>query len=341
MLLFGLMELKDFLYELPEELIAQEPLARRDESRLMVVDRATNSFHEKIFSDVPSFFNPGDVLVLNDTRVIPARLSGMKPTGAKVEVFLLNKIDDYKWHCLVKPGARLQPGSKIIIGDVTATILDRTEDGGRIVEFDADENKLLGFGKIPLPPYIHNTNINPERYQTVYAQNKGAVAAPTAGLHFTPELLSKIEALGVQICKVTLHVGIGTFRPIKVENIDNHKMDFEWCNVSRETAETINLAKSKGSKIIACGTTVVRTLESSVDEKGMAVAKSAETDLFIKPGYKFKTVDRLITNFHLPGSTLLLLVSAFANRELILSAYNDAVAKRFRFFSFGDAMVIL
>lgn len=341
MLLFGLVELKDFLYDLPEELIAQEPLAIRDESRLMVVDRATNSFHEKIFSDVPRFFNPGDVLVLNDTRVIPARFSGTKTTGAKVEVFLLRKLDDYRWHCLVKPGARLQPGTKIHIGDIAATILDRTEDGGRIVEFDADENRLLDFGKIPLPPYVHNTNINPERYQTVFAQNKGAVAAPTAGLHFTPELLTKIELLGVQICKVTLHVGIGTFRPIKVENVDNHKMDFEWYNVSRETADTINTAKSNGGKIIACGTTVVRTLESCADENGLTVAKSAETDLFIKPGFKFKTVDRLITNFHLPGSTLLLLVSAFANRELILSAYKDAVAKRFRFFSFGDAMIIL
>lgn len=341
MLLFGLVELKDFLYDLPEELIAQEPLAKRDESRLMVVDRATNSFYEKKFQDVASFFNAGDVLVLNDTKVIPARLLGTKTTGANVEVFLLRKLDDYRWHCLVKPGARLQPGSKIIIGDITATIQDKTEDGGRIVEFDADENRLLGFGKIPLPPYVHNTNINPERYQTVFAKNKGAVAAPTAGLHFTPELLSRIESLGVQICKVTLHVGIGTFRPIKVENVDNHKMDFEWYNVSRETADTINTAKSKGGKIIACGTTVVRTLESCADENGLTVAKSAETDLFIKPGFKFKTVDRLITNFHLPGSTLLLLVSSFANRELILSAYKDAVAKRFRFFSFGDAMIIL
>lgn len=335
------MELKDFLYDLPEELIAQEPLAIRDKSRLMVVDRASNSFCEKRFPDVADFFNPGDVLVLNDTKVIPARLFGIKSTGAKVEIFLLRKLDDFKWRCLVKPGARLQPGAKIMIGGITATILDRTDDGGRIVEFDADENTILGIGKIPLPPYVHNTNINPERYQTVFAQNKGAVAAPTAGLHFTPELLSKIESQGVRICKVTLHVGIGTFRPIKVENVDSHKMDFEWCSVSKETADAINAAKSKGGRIIACGTTVVRTLESCADENGLAVAKSAETDLFIKPGFKFKIVDRLITNFHLPGSTLLLLVSAFANRELILSAYREAVSKRFRFFSFGDAMIIL
>jgi S-adenosylmethionine:tRNA ribosyltransferase-isomerase len=341
MLLFGLVDLKDFIYDLPDELIAQEPLAKRDESRLMVVDKSTNSFFEKKFTEVTSFFNTGDVLVLNDTKVIPARLLGTKSSGAKVEVFLLRKLDEFRWHCLVKPGAKLQPGSKILIGEITATILDRTDDGGRIVEFSAEENVILGFGKIPLPPYVHNTNINPERYQTVFAQNKGAVAAPTAGLHFTPELLTKIESLGVQICKVTLHVGIGTFRPIKVENVDKHKMDFEWYNVSKETADTINNAKSNGGKIIACGTTVVRTLESCSDESGLTIAKSAETDLFIKPGFKFRTVDRLITNFHLPGSTLLLLVSAFANRGLILSAYNGAVAKRFRFFSFGDAMIIL
>lgn len=335
------MKLSDFQYELPEELIAQEPSKIRDRSRLMVLDRADQTIREMVFNDIVGFFNKGDVLVLNDTRVIPARMFGTLKTGGHVEVFLLRKLSENTWKTLVKPGKKLQIGTQFKINDVMATVIDRTEDGGRVIEFGCSENDLLGLGNVPLPPYIHKQVDDPERYQTVYSKNKGAVAAPTAGLHFTPELLSAIESIGVKVVKVTLHVGIGTFRPIKVDNVEDHKMDFEWFQISESVANTINQAKASGARIFACGTTVVRTLESSGSLEGIVAAGEGETDLFIKPGYKFKIVDRLITNFHLPGSTLLLLVSAFAGKDFVFGAYRQAIDHRFRFFSFGDAMMIL
>lgn len=335
------MKLSDFQYELPEELIAQEPSKIRDRSRLMVLDRADQTIREMVFNDIVGFFNKGDVLVLNDTRVIPARMFGTLKTGGHVEVFLLRKLSENTWKTLVKPGKKLQIGTQFKINDVMATVIDRTEDGGRVIEFGCSENDLLGLGNVPLPPYIHKQVDDPERYQTVYSKNKGAVAAPTAGLHFTPELLSAIESIGVKVVKVTLHVGIGTFRPIKVDNVEDHKMDFEWFQISESVANTINQAKASRARIFACGTTVVRTLESSGSSEGIVAAGEGETDLFIKPGYKFKIVDRLITNFHLPGSTLLLLVSAFAGKDFVFGAYRQAIDHRFRFFSFGDAMMIL
>lgn len=335
------MKLSEYQYELPEELIAQEPSPVRDKSRLMVLDRVSQTIGEMVFSDIAFFFKKGDVLVLNDTRVIPARLFGTLKTGGHVEVFLLRKFDGNVWKTLVKPGKKLQIGTKFWIKDVTGTVMDRTEDGGRIVEFDCNENELLGLGNVPLPPYIHRQVDDPERYQTVYSQNRGAVAAPTAGLHFTPELLTQIESLGVTVAKVTLHVGIGTFRPIKVDDVDDHKMDFEWFQISENVANAINHAKNGNGRIFACGTTVVRTLESSTTLEGFVNAGEGETDLFIKPGYKYKIVDKLITNFHLPGSTLLLLVSAFADKEFVFRAYRQAIDHRYRFFSFGDAMLIL
>lgn len=335
------MKLSEFQYELPQELIAQEPSPVRDKSRLMVLDRSNHSISEMVFSDVPKFFIKGDVLVLNDTRVIPARLFGTLKTGGHVEVFLLKKLEGNTWKTLVRPGKKLQIGTQFYINNICSTILDRTDDGGRIVEFDCSENELLGMGNVPLPPYIHKQVSDPERYQTVYSNRKGAVAAPTAGLHFTPELLSQIESFGVEIVKITLHVGIGTFRPIKVDDVDEHKMDFEWFQISDDSASKINNAKSNGGRLFACGTTVVRTLESSSTSDGLVRAGEGETDLFIKPGYQYKAVDRLITNFHLPGSTLLLLVSAFASKEFVFKAYQQAIDHQFRFFSFGDAMLIL
>ena len=335
------MKLSEFQYELPRELIAQEPSPVRDKSRLMVLDRSDHSIKEMVFSDIPKFLKKGDVLVLNDTRVIPARLFGTLKTGGHVEVFLLKKLEDNTWKALVRPGKKLQIGKQFHINDISATILDRTDDGGRIVWFDCTENELLGVGNVPLPPYIHRQVSDPERYQTVYSNKKGAVAAPTAGLHFSPELLTQIESSGVQVVKITLHVGIGTFRPIKVDDVDEHKMDFEWFQIGDDAAAKINNAKSAGGRLFACGTTVVRTLESSSTPDGLVKAGEGETDLFIKPGYKYKAVDKLITNFHLPGSTLLLLVSAFAGKEFVFQAYQQAIDHRFRFFSFGDAMLIL
>lgn len=335
------LRLSDFVYDLPPELIAQEPSEKRDHSRLMVLDRAAQTFRELHFSDIIQFFSPGDTLVLNDTRVIPARLYGKLKTGGNVEVFLLKRLGDRLWKTLVKPGKKLQPGTVFEVSGQRAEVLERTNEGGRTIKFDCDDRTLLGFGNVPLPPYIHNTSVDPERYQTVYSKNEGAVAAPTAGLHFTPELLEAISQKGVSVVKVTLHVGIGTFRPIKTDNVDEHKMDFEWYSIAKETAEIINSTRKNGGKIYACGTTVVRTLESNADEDGTIRAGEGETDLFIKPGYRFKAVDRLITNFHLPGSTLLLLVSAFAGKDFVFDAYRQAVESRFRFFSFGDAMLIL
>lgn len=335
------LKLSDFVYDLPQELIAQEPSQKRDRSRLMVLDKDEKTVRELHFSDIVQFFNPGDTLVLNDTRVIPARLFGKLKTGRKVEVFLLKRLGDGLWKTLVKPGKKLQPGTMFEVSGQKAEVIERTDEGGRIIKFDCDDRTLLGFGNVPLPPYIHNTNIDPERYQTVYSKKEGAVAAPTAGLHFTPELLDAITLKGVAVAKVTLHVGIGTFRPIKTDNVDEHKMDFEWYSISQETADVINNTHKIGGKIYACGTTVVRTLESTTTEDGIIQPGEGETDLFIKPGYKFKAVDRLITNFHLPGSTLLLLVSAFAGKDFVFEAYRQAVDSRFRFFSFGDAMLIL
>lgn len=335
------MKLSEFQYELPQELIAQEPSPVRDKSKLMVLDRSDHSIREMVFSDIPKFFNKGDVLVLNDTRVIPARLFGTLNTGGHVEVFLLKKLENNAWKTLVRPGKKLQIGTQFHINNICATVRDRTQDGGRIVEFDCTENELLGVGNVPLPPYIHKQVSDPERYQTVYSNKKGAVAAPTAGLHFTPELLTQIELMGVSVVKVTLHVGIGTFRPIKVDDVDEHKMDFEWYQISDDVAQTINQAKLSGGRLFACGTTVVRTLESSSTLDGLVKAGEGETDLFIKPGYKYKVVDKLITNFHLPGSTLLLLVSAFAGKEFVFQGYQQAIEHKFRFFSFGDAMLIV
>ncbi len=334
------MKLSDFVYELPKELIAQEPARVRDESRLMVVDRESRTVKSFVFSDIVNYFKHGDVLVLNDTKVIPARLHGKKPTGGNVEAFLLEKVSDKTWRCLVNPGKRVQVGTEIFFDGVKGKVIDRTESGERIIEFDSIDSDIFGAGEIPLPPYIHNSTVDRSRYQTVYAENDGAVAAPTAGLHFTPKLLKTLEEIGVTVLKVTLHVGIGTFRPIKVENIDDHKMDFEWFEISESVASTINDAKKDGRTIFACGTTVVRTLESNVSEDGKVIPGSGKTDLFIKPGYKYKVIDHLITNFHLPGSTLLLLVSAFADKELIFKAYKQAVDEKYRFFSFGDSMLI-
>lgn len=340
-MLFSIMELKDFIYELPKELIAQKPSDVRDMSRLLVLDRSTGSLKEGIFRDVLSYFGKGDVLVLNDTKVIPARIFGKKPTGGNVEVFLLKWEAPSTWKCLVKPGSRLKEGAEVIIDGHRAIIMERTSDGGRIVKFEMEDEKILELGKIPFPPYVHNEKIDPGRYQTVYAKVPGAVAAPTAGLHFTEQLLQELSSRGVSIVKVTLHVGIGTFRPVKTNNIDEHKMEFEWYSVSEEAASIINSAKKTGGSIFACGTTVVRTLESASDKDGLVVPGSGETNLFIKPGYNFKIIDHLITNFHLPGSTLLLLVSALVSREKIFGAYEYAIEKRFRFYSFGDAMLIL
>jgi S-adenosylmethionine:tRNA ribosyltransferase-isomerase len=335
------MKLSDFTYELPGELIAQEPSKVRDQSRLMVLDRPGKTIREQHFSDITQYFAKCDVLVLNDTRVIPARLRGTLKTGGQVEVFLLKRLEESVWKTLVRPGKKLHAGTVFEVGGEKAEVLERTDDGGRIIRFGCDDKTLLGFGNVPLPPYIHNLTVDPERYQTVYSKTEGAVAAPTAGLHFTSELLSQIEEIGVKIAKVTLHVGIGTFRPIKTDNIDDHRMDFEWFSIPEETAQSINNARRNGGKIFACGTTVVRTLESSAKGDGTISPGEGETDLFIKPGYKFRAVDRLITNFHLPGSTLLLLVSAFAGKDFVFSAYRQAVDHRFRFFSFGDAMLIL
>ncbi len=279
--------------------------------------------------------------MVNDTKVIPARLEGVRQTGSKFEVFLLKKKSNKTWLCLVRPGRKFKVNSRFNVGKANGVVLERTPNGERVIEFDVDEERLLGLGKVPLPPYIHSHNVDPNRYQTVYANRKGAVAAPTAGLHFTNELLSEIESRGVKIAKITLHVGLGTFRPIKTENIDEHKMEYEWFEVSKETADAINTARANGGFVFACGTTVVRTLESCATDDGIVHPKSDETNLFIKPGYKFRAVDKLITNFHLPGSTLLLLVSAFATREMVFEAYGQAIKRRFRFFSFGDSMIIL
>ena len=342
------MDLHDFYYDLPEELIAQDPLSDRSSSRLMVLDKDTGNIEHKIFRDIIDYLNPGDCLVVNDTKVIPARLIGEKTgTGAAIEVLLLNRKDDLKntWEVLVKPGKKAKIGTQISFGNGTLVgeIVDIVEEGNRIIQFSFDgifEEILDELGQMPLPPYIKHKLQDKNRYQTVYAKHEGSAAAPTAGLHFTKELLEKIKEKGVDIAEVTLHVGLGTFRPVKVDNILDHHMHSEFYVVTEEAAEKINKARQSGHRIIAVGTTSTRTLESIADEDGTIRPRSGWTDIFIYPGYRFKAIDCLITNFHLPESTLVMLVSALAGRDNIMNAYKEAVKDKYRFFSFGDAMFI-
>ena len=340
------MDVKDFDYELPKELIAQDPIEDRSSSRLMILNKETGETRESVFRDIVNELNPGDCLVINNTRVIPARLYGVKEdTGAQIEVLLLKREAGDVWEVLTRPGKKAKPGTMISFGDgkLRAEVLEIVDDGNRKLRFIYDgifEEILDEFGQMPLPPYITHELKDKERYQTVYAKVDGSAAAPTAGLHFTRELLEQIERKGVTIATVTLHVGLGTFRPVKVENVQEHHMHSEYYKIEPEEAEKINRARAAGGRIIAVGTTSCRTLESAADENGHIGASSGWTDIFIYPGYRFKIVDALITNFHLPQSTLVMLVSALAGRENILNAYKEAVEKRFRFFSFGDAMLI-
>lgn len=339
------MKTQDFYYDLPEELIAQTPLQQRDSSRLLVLDKITGELQHRHFYDIIDFLQPGDCLVLNNSRVLPARLIGHRPTGGAVEVLLLRDLGEKKWECLCKPGRKMQVGSQVIFGDgeLTATVAEVREDGNRVVEFCYEGiflEVLERLGKMPLPPYIKAELADQERYQTVYSKEVGSAAAPTAGLHFTQELLEKVRAKGVNTAFVTLHVGLGTFRPVKAEEITEHHMHSELCMISAETAEILNKTRENGGRIVCVGTTSCRTLESLVNEDGTFQASSKWTEIFIYPGYKFKAMDALITNFHLPESTLVMLVSAFAGRESVLHAYEEAVKERYRFFSFGDAMFI-
>ena len=335
----------DFYYDLPEELIAQTPLEQRDSSRLMVLNRETGEIAHKHFYDVIDYLNPGDCLVLNDSRVLPARLMGHRPTGGVVEVLLLRDLGNKQWECLCKPGRKMREGDTVTFGDgeLTATVRQVQEDGNRVVEFHYEGiflEVLERLGKMPLPPYIKAELPDQERYQTVYSREVGSAAAPTAGLHFTQALLEKIRNKGVKTAFVTLHVGLGTFRPVKAEEVLDHHMHSELCMMSQQTADILNETKRSGGRVICVGTTSCRTLESLVNDDGSFEAKSRWTDIFIYPGYTFKAMDALITNFHLPESTLVMLVSAFAGREKVLNAYNEAVKERYRFFSFGDAMLI-
>ena len=340
------MKVTEFDYDLPEELIAQVPIKKRDESRLMVLDRKNKTIEHKKFKDIIEYLEPGDVLVRNNTKVIPARLYGNKETGAKVEFLLLNNIEGDIWECIVRPGNKLHIGAKVIFGDglLKSEILDTMEGGTRKVKFSYEGifNEILDkIGLMPLPPYIHESLKDNDRYQTVYAKYEGSAAAPTAGLHFTDELLKKLEEKGVIIANVTLHVGIGTFRPVKEENVEEHKMHTEHFYIKKEDAEKINNAKTKGKRVISVGTTSCRVLETIADEKGLVKETEGDTGIYIYPGYKFKCLDGLITNFHLPQSTLLMLVSALAGKEYIMEAYKEAVKEKYRFFSFGDAMFII
>ena len=340
------MKTHDFFYELPEELIAQTPLEQRDASRLMVLDRRSGGVTHRHFYDVIDYLQPGDCLVMNDSRVLPARLLGHRPTGGAVEVLLLRDLGDKKWECLCKPGRKMQAGSEVIFGDgeLNATVTEVLDDGNRVVEFHYEGiflEVLERLGKMPLPPYIKAELEDQERYQTVYSREVGSAAAPTAGLHFTEDLLDQIRAKGIQTAFVTLHVGLGTFRPVKAEEITEHHMHSELCMIGKETADILNETKRNGGRIICVGTTSCRTLESLVNEDGTFEPKSKWTEIFIYPGYTFKAMDGLITNFHLPESTLVMLVSAFAGRENVLNAYQEAVKERYRFFSFGDAMCIM
>jgi len=335
----------DFYYDLPEELIAQTPIEKRDESRLMVLNREDQSIEHKKFKDIIDYLEPGDCLVRNNTKVIPARLYGKKATGAKIEFLLLNQIEGDIWESIVRPGHKLKPGTEVEFGDglLKATVLDIMPGGTRKVEFKYEGifNEILDkIGLMPLPPYIHESLKDKDRYQTVYARYEGSAAAPTAGLHFTPELFEKLKQKGVEVANVTLHVGIGTFRPVKVENVEEHHMHSEHYYIKQEDVEKINSAKKNGKRVIGIGTTSCRVLETIADEDGMVKPTEGDTQIFIYPGYKFKCLDGLITNFHLPESTLIMLVSALAGKEYIMRAYNEAVKERYRFFSFGDAMFI-
>ena len=339
------MKTHDFYYDLPEELIAQTPLEKRDTSRLMTLDRATGAVDHKHFYDIIDYLDPGDCLVMNDSRVLPARLLGHRPTGGAVEVLLLRDLGDKRWECLCKPGRKMQVGSEVIFGngELTATVQEVQDTGNRVVEFHYEGiflEVLERLGKMPLPPYIKEELQDQERYQTVYSRELGSAAAPTAGLHFTTELLDRIREKGVKTAFVTLHVGLGTFRPVKADEIQEHHMHSELCMMNEETAKILNETKASGGRIICVGPTSCRTLESLVNEDGTFQPKSRWTDIFIYPGYTFKAMDALITNFHLPESTLVMLVSAFAGREYVLNAYKIAVQEKYRFFSFGDAMYI-
>lgn len=352
------MKTSDFYYDLPQELIAQDPLVDRSSSRLLVVHRKTGMWEHKHFTDIIEYLNPGDCLVINDTKVIPARLIGERihknegnikepdVPGAKIEILLLKRISDCRWETLVKPGKRCRQGDRVSFGDgrLTATIAEVLPDGNRLVDFSFEgvfEEILSELGQMPLPPYITHELKDKNRYQTVYAKYEGSAAAPTAGLHFTEELLTKIAEKGIDIAHVTLHVGLGTFRPVKEDNILDHQMHTEWYQVRPEDAEKMNRAKASGHRVICVGTTSCRTVESVGSEDGIMTSDSGETSIYIYPGYRFKIMDALITNFHLPESTLIMLVSAYAGRELVLSAYEEAVKERYRFFSFGDACLFV
>lgn len=340
------MLLSEFDYDLPEELIAQTPCEPRNHSRLMVLDRQQQTVQHQHFYDLKNFLVPGDTLIFNDTRVMPARLIGHRDkTGGKVEVFLLRRINGNEWETLVKPGKKAQPGNVICFGDeLSCEVLSHTDFGGRIVRFSYDgifEEILDRLGETPLPPYIHEKLADKERYQTVYSKEQGSAAAPTAGLHFTKEMMQELETMGVNLGFVTLHVGLGTFRPVSVDKIEDHAMHKEYYSVPTETTELIATTKARGGRVIAVGTTSIRTLESAAQAKGVIEAGSGWTEIFIYPGYEFKIVDAMITNFHLPKSTLLMLISAFAGKEFVLSAYRQAVEEKYRFFSFGDAMLLV
>lgn len=333
-----------YFYDLPEELIAQTPIEPRDASRLLVYNRKTDKIEDKIFRDITDYLHKGDVLVVNNTRVLPARLFGYKDTGARIEILLHKRIDLKNWEVIARPFKRLNVGTKVTFSqDLSATVTEKGDYGSCKIKFDFDgvfEHRLSEVGQVPLPPYIHEKLKNKERYQTVYAKIEGSSAAPTAGLHFTKELLAKIKDMGVEIIEVLLHVGLGTFRPVKEENILNHQMHSEYIEMSKENADILNKAKRDGRRIIAVGTTSVRVLESCVDEEGKIIAQKKDTSIFIYPSYNFKVVDALITNFHLPESTLIMLVSAFAGYDNTMKIYHHAVENRYRFFSFGDAMFI-
>lgn len=340
------MKKEDFYFDLPEELIAQDPLEDRSGSRLLVLDKETGETEHHIFREIVNYLNPGDCLVINDTKVIPARLIGEKEgTGAKVEVLLLKRKENDIWETLVKPGRKMKPGARLVFGNglLKAEVIGVVEEGNRLIRFEYEgifEEILDQLGQMPLPPYITHQLEDKNRYQTVYAKHSGSAAAPTAGLHFTPELLDEIKEKGVEIAHVTLHVGLGTFRPVKVENIQEHHMHSEFYRIEQSEADKINRAKEEGHRVICVGTTSCRTVESAADENGRLRECSGWTEIFIYPGYKFKVLDALITNFHLPESTLIMLVSALAGREHVLDAYEEAIRERYRFFSFGDAMFI-
>ena len=341
------MKTSDFYFDLPQELIAQDPLEDRSSSRLLVLDRESGKTQHRVFRDIIEYLNPGDCLVVNNTKVIPARLYGSKiGTDAKIEVLLLKRRENNVWETLVKPGKKCRVGARISFGEglLIGEVIDVVDEGNRLIRFEYEgifEEILDKLGQMPLPPYIHHQLKDKNRYQTVYAKHDGSAAAPTAGLHFTPELLEEIKKKGVHIAHVTLHVGLGTFRPVKVEDVTDHHMHSEFYIVEPEQAELINRVKKEGGKIVAVGTTSCRTLESATDESGILKAGSGWTEIFIYPGYQFKMIDRLITNFHLPESTLMMLISALAGKDKIMAAYEEAVKERYRFFSFGDAMFIM